>query len=116
MSDLDPIVIEQIAARVVELLRQNGATRTELIDASEAARRLGVSRATVYAKAGELGAIRIGDGPRARLRFDPAALAERVEGTRRRRQRPGPTTPTRRKRRVAARRADLLPIRGERPQ
>lgn len=45
----------------------------ELIDAAELARRLGIARSTVYANARRFGAIRLGDGPRAPLRFDYAA-------------------------------------------
>jgi hypothetical protein len=46
----------------------------ELIDAAELARRLGIARSTVYANARRYGAIRLGDGPRAPLRFDYAAV------------------------------------------
>ena len=46
----------------------------ELIDAAELARRLGIARSTVYANARRFGAIRLGDGPRAPLRFDYAAV------------------------------------------
>lgn len=119
MSELSPVVIEQIAVRVVELLRDEGKASGRLIDATEAARRLGISRATVYARSGELGAIRIGDGPRARLRFDPAALAERAGGTTRATERRPAGThagATRRKRRAAPTRSDLLPVRGRTPQ
>ena len=45
-----------------------------LIDAAELARRLGISRPTVYANARRFGAIRLGDGPNAPLRFDYAAV------------------------------------------
>jgi hypothetical protein len=45
-----------------------------LIDAAELARRLGISRATVYANARRCGAIKLGDGPNAPLRFDYAAV------------------------------------------
>lgn len=41
-----------------------------LVDASTVAARLGVARSYVYEHADELGAIRLGSGPRARLRFD----------------------------------------------
>ncbi len=41
-----------------------------LVDAAELARRLGIERSWVYAHASELGALRLGRGPRARLRFD----------------------------------------------
>lgn len=42
-----------------------------LATAAELATQLGVSRAYVYEHAERLGAIRLGRGPRARLRFDP---------------------------------------------
>jgi hypothetical protein len=45
----------------------------ELIDVAEFARRLGVARSTVYANSASFGAIRLGFGPRAPLRFDWAA-------------------------------------------
>lgn len=46
----------------------------ELIGVAELARRLGVARSTVYAHSATLGAIRLGFGPRAPLRFDYAAV------------------------------------------
>jgi hypothetical protein len=59
---------------------QNPAhAREPLIDANALAIDLGVSRDFVYEHAAELGALRLGTGPKARLRFDPitarAALA-----------------------------------------
>lgn len=50
----------------------------ELISAAEVARRLGRSPDWVYAHADELGAIRLGDGPRPRLWFDPAEVKRRL--------------------------------------
>ena len=47
--------------------------RAPLIDASALAVELGVSRDWVYEHAAELGALRLGSGPKARLRFDPVA-------------------------------------------
>jgi hypothetical protein len=44
---------------------------SRLVTAAEVAAMLSVTRDTVYAHAAELGAVRIGDGPRPRLRFDP---------------------------------------------
>lgn len=41
-----------------------------LVDAATLADRLGVARSYVYEHADELGAVRLGDGPKARLRFD----------------------------------------------
>ncbi|HVW47931.1 MAG TPA: hypothetical protein VHA76_12805 [Solirubrobacterales bacterium] len=73
---LDPEAVEAIARRVVVLLEKNGMRRRELIGAAELADRLGVDRSWVYSHAIELGAMKLGDGPRARLRFDPE-VAER---------------------------------------
>ncbi len=81
---LDPTVIDEIAdrlidaivERVVEAIRSEGNVRptreaTAWLDAREVAQRLGVSREWVYEHAEELGASRIGTGPRPRLRFAP---------------------------------------------
>jgi len=77
-AELTPEAIEQIAQRVAELLRHDQPEGVEeptvpagLFNASQLARHLGVTRAWVYEHALELGAIRLGTGPRARLRFDP---------------------------------------------
>jgi predicted DNA-binding transcriptional regulator AlpA len=88
--ELDPAVIEEIAgrlsgaivARVVEILREEGLSprpseATAWLDAQEVAHRLGVSREWVYEHADELGAWRIGTGPRPRLRFPPHILDSR---------------------------------------
>jgi predicted DNA-binding transcriptional regulator AlpA len=85
--ELDPAAIEEIAdriidaivARVVEVLREEGLSprasrQTAWLDAQEVARWLGVSREWVYEHAEELGASRIGTGPRPRLRFPPQVL------------------------------------------
>lgn len=103
-------LIERIAERVVELLRDEGLAPTGLVDAAEIARRFGLHRDTVYARADELGAIRLGDGPRARLRFDPVAVAERLGSCAAESPRPTPA-PSRRRRRPTARDPELLPIR-----
>jgi hypothetical protein len=49
---------------------------TPLVDATELARLLGVSRAFIYEHADALGAMRLGTGKKARLRFDPVATRE----------------------------------------
>jgi hypothetical protein len=84
---LDPESVEAIAVRVVELLEERGpgtAAGQEMITAEEVARRFGVKAAWVRRNADRLGAVRLGDGPRARLRFDPervaAALSSRSNG------------------------------------
>lgn len=76
-SALDAASIEAVAQRVAELLDERKGERT-LIDAAEVARWYGIARSTVYEKASDLGAIRLGNGPRARLRFDPETVAERL--------------------------------------
>ncbi|HEU4905579.1 MAG TPA: hypothetical protein VFT19_05625 [Solirubrobacterales bacterium] len=80
---LDPHAVEAIARRVVEILDQRGLQRRELVDAAELARRFGIERSWVYSHAIELGAVKLGDGPRPRLRFDPqiaARVLRRVGG------------------------------------
>ena len=62
-----------IAAELVEAQAAPGAP--EYVDANEIARRFKISRDTVYEHARDFGAARIGDGPRARLRFDPAKVS-----------------------------------------
>lgn len=96
--------IEAVALRVAELLRAQRTT-DELVDASEIARRFGVSRDFVYEHAEELGAVRLGRGPKARMRFIPAE----VEGRLRSRAEKPSTAPHRR--RQAVRPKSLLPIR-----
>lgn len=56
--------------------RGNPVGRPPLIDASALAAELGVSRDFIYEHAHELGALRLGNGPKARLRFDPAAARD----------------------------------------
>ena len=81
---LDPMRLDEIAdrlgdliaERVIEAIRAQGIVpegRTTMtwLDAQEVAQRLGVSREWVYEHAEELGASRIGSGPRPRLRFPP---------------------------------------------
>ena len=64
---LDDRDVEAIAQRVAELLRAESA---RYLDAAGIAKRFGVGRSWVYAHKDELGAVRLGSGPKARLRFD----------------------------------------------
>jgi hypothetical protein len=112
------VMVERIALRVVELLRGEAP----LLDAAAVGRRLGRSRDWVYRHADELGAVRLGDGERPRLGFDPARVAAygaSGSSAGRRTQDGGndPVEPKRRRRRVSpnAQRDELLPIRGEAP-
>jgi hypothetical protein len=72
---LDPPTVEAIARRVVEILEQRGLQSRELVDAAELARRFGIERSWVYSHAIELGAVKLGSGPKPRLRFDPQIAA-----------------------------------------
>jgi hypothetical protein len=49
-----------------------------LLTAAEVADRFSVDRSWVYAHARELGVVRLGRGPRPRLRFDPGVIAQRL--------------------------------------
>ena len=72
---LEPQAVEAIARRVVEILEQRGLQQRELVDAAELARRFGIERSWVYSHAIELGAVKLGGGPKPRLRFDPQIAA-----------------------------------------
>jgi DNA-binding FadR family transcriptional regulator len=115
--------VEAVARRVVELLDERERPAPgRLVDATEIAMMLGVSRSTVYEHADELGAVRLRTGPRAPVRFDPqralAAWTARESSGESLPADPPPAqrsaAPARRRRRGAARSSDeLLPIRGE---
>jgi hypothetical protein len=78
--------VDAIARRVVELLNGGGSAGVNAAEdssgacltVSQVAARYRVSRSWVYAHQRQLGAMRLGDGPRARLRFDPKAVAEGI--------------------------------------
>lgn len=76
--DLTPQAVEQVAARVATLLRRQQEQSAETIgnepqgflNVAQLARHFGLNPAWVYEHADELGAMRTGDGPKARIRFD----------------------------------------------
>jgi len=105
---LDDLSVAAIAERVVELLREEGVG-PDPIDAAEVARRLGVSRDYVYEHAEELGAIRLGEGSRGRLRFDPVTVHKNLTEKR------DEVRDARRDIRKPVRRSQvpLLPVKGE---
>lgn len=112
--ELAPATIEAVASRVAELLAS--PVTGGLINAAEVARRYGISRSWVYANATELGAVRLGRGPRARLRFHPDRVAERLtsrsagersQGPQSRANKPQTRRPRRSK---SGQKAELLPI------
>lgn len=108
---LDRESVEEIAHCVVELLRAE-SIGGDLIDAGEVARRFSLSRDYVYEHADALGAVRLGDGPKARLRFDPAKVAEMLSCSHSGESqcKPKPVRTVCKRRDVT-----LLPIRGESP-
>jgi hypothetical protein len=113
---LDSQTVDAIARRVVELLRERERGAGELIDAAELARRLGVDRSWVYTHAIELGAVRLGDGPRPRLRFDPRLALARFRAGVRAERRANPARAVRSRRGGSGRGEDhlpLLPIKGD---
>jgi hypothetical protein len=119
-AELTPETIEQIAHCVAQLLQRGESPRggatvetRQLLDAAQLARRLGVTRAWVYEHAAELGAVALGDGPKARLRFDPAIAVQMLQARRRGGVAPSSTpdrTRARRRRQPAAADVPLLPV------
>jgi hypothetical protein len=117
--DLTPQAIEQIATRVATLVhRQQQRQQAEqpheptgMLTVTQLAQHLNLNRAWVYEHADELDAIRIGSGPKARIRFDfqtaKAALAQhRTNKT----PAPALAEPKRSRRRPAPADAPLLPV------
>ncbi|HME02864.1 MAG TPA: hypothetical protein VKG38_07495 [Solirubrobacteraceae bacterium] len=68
-DDIDAIA-ERAARRVVQLLQRPALGAYRLLGPKDLAEALNVSLDYVYAHAADLGAMRLGDGPKARLRFD----------------------------------------------
>ena len=111
--DLDQAGLEQladlVAARVLARLETNTGDDS-LLSAAEIARRYGVTRSWCYEHADELGAIRIGNGSRPRLRFNPQTVERRLE---QRSSGPQPaliTKPRRHKREIAGHTASGAPL------
>jgi hypothetical protein len=112
----DSSFVDAVARRVVELLREEAVVSREgprLLTVAAVSQEFGVSTDWVYANAGRLGAIRLGSGPRARLRFDRATIADRIAkvGSRAARDRSSPRGMRPRGAREGAD-GDLLPILG----
>ncbi len=119
---LHPDDREAIAKRVAELMRGEREPaptaappdHVELLTARAVAERFGVSREWVYEHKAELGAILLGDGPRPRLRFDPARVSMMLHAANVAVPRADPPVARARTRRhgVPPGGAELLPIRG----
>ena len=76
---LAPESVEALAQRLAELLAPSQpSVSRRLLTAAEVSEWWGVERSWVYAHADDLGARRLGAGPRPRLRFDPDEVAERL--------------------------------------
>jgi hypothetical protein len=104
---LDEDDIEAVAELVAEKLRAYGLGRYGDVHAVSA--RFGVSVDYVYAHADRLGAIRLGEGPKARLRFDLATVERRLLSNGREPEpSPGPRRGRRRKQRDRA--VELIPF------
>ena len=106
-------VARAVAEAVVDVLEERGLVTTassssRVLDATEVAQLLGRERQWVYDHAGELGAFRYGDGPKARIGFE--------RWTRDRQLRPASTAPASRRRRrsVTRRRTVLIPYESSR--
>ena len=66
---------DEIVRRVAELVADGIREPLRLLDTRTVARMLAVSEEWVREHAAELGAIRVGDGPKGALRFDAARSA-----------------------------------------
>jgi hypothetical protein len=75
-GDFDLAYVEALAHRVAELLRDERSETAgrRLVDAATLANELGVERSWVYEHADELHPVRLGNGPKPRLRFDVVAV------------------------------------------
>jgi hypothetical protein len=73
---LSPVIVEEIAQRVADLLRTDLGIASRFLTPTQVAERFAVSRKWVYDHAEELGATRLGPGPRARLRFDAQIVSQ----------------------------------------
>jgi hypothetical protein len=88
---------ETVAARITERLLPEVRRPSTLVDAAELARHLGTSSEFVYRHADALGAVRLGDGPRPRLRFDLASAQASASARVENKQSSGPRRPRRRR-------------------
>ena len=118
LADYDVDALDRLADRIADRLaaRLAGLAPTHaqpepLVDAAEIARLHGKTRSWVYEHAGELGAVRLGSGPRPRLAFSPARVAEQLETVDKPATTPPPEpAPPRRRRQRASRTATGAPL------
>jgi hypothetical protein len=79
---LDRAAVLAVAREVAALLRHSAQPADGMLTAAQVAARFNVDRSWVYAHAEELGVVRLGTGPRPRLRFDAAIVSQRLVATR----------------------------------
>jgi hypothetical protein len=113
----DYALVDAVACRVVELLREEGlvaAPSQRYVTAGELAQILGITEDWVRRNRRYLGAVRVGKGPRGRLRFDLAAVETALSadgGSGADGSGPGSGPAPRRRRRERAAEAGRLPVR-----
>jgi hypothetical protein len=98
--------IEALARRVLELVRDEPPSFGHA-DTSQVAQLLGVSDEWVREHAAELGAVRVGDGPRGTLRFELGRVRAALEARRVQRE---AVRPPRRPARRRSNGVELLPL------
>lgn len=112
LERLADLLADRVAERLAPLVTSGALGQPEgLVDAHEIARRMGRSRWWVYEHAGELGAVRLGPGPRARLGFSLAraeAYIQRAADLRA--PSPPPPRARQRRRRTTRTSVELLPF------
>jgi hypothetical protein len=80
--ELAPHTIEQIATRVTQLLQHDqrpAPKASTLLTVKELAHHLQLNPSWVYEHADQLGAKRTGNGPKARIRFDPHTATQALK-------------------------------------
>ena len=115
---LNSASIDAVAQRVAEILREElPLENAQYLSATKTAALLGVSRDAVYARADELGASRLGDGPKARLLFDKQRVIGAISCSESKGPSPAKTAASPRDRSKAqtermGTKTEILPIRG----
>ena len=112
LEELADLVVERLAGRL-----EPGRSSGGLVTAGQLAVLLGVDRDYVYAHQAKLGARRLGDGPKPRLRFDVGEAEKAITCLSSRRSQPADPAPAlasrRRRREPSGTNLDWLPVRGK---
>jgi hypothetical protein len=115
-----PTIALHVATHVAAMLREATAppAAPQTVDAATLAAHLGVTRGFVYEHAEQLGGVRLGNGPRPRLRFDLNRALEAWNACSSRKGSQEQISPSHRRTRRQPRYrtgtgVELLPIRGE---